>query len=118
MGTEVWLDPTGEESRLSNGTLVLSCMPALTTVTSVRQTGRIAPSQLLSVRIISLSMSQWTHQFCSVWKLARVDVMIFIRLLLKHYLIALRVLSRSFVSLRRIASNLCCLLSPCKHNNP
>ncbi|KDR81639.1 hypothetical protein GALMADRAFT_59008 [Galerina marginata CBS 339.88] len=48
MGSEVWLDPTDEESRSSNGTLVLSCMPALSTVTSIWQTGRMAPNEVLS----------------------------------------------------------------------
>ncbi|KAF8964713.1 mRNA transport regulator 3 [Flammula alnicola] len=48
IGTEIWLDPTEEESRISNGTLVLSCMPALTSVTSVWQTGRMEPSRILA----------------------------------------------------------------------
>ncbi|KAF9564624.1 ribosomal protein S5 domain 2-like protein [Agrocybe pediades] len=47
MGKEIWLDPTDEESRLSNGTLVLSYMPALETATSVWQTGRMNVNQVL-----------------------------------------------------------------------
>jgi len=47
MGDEVWLDPTDEESRSSNGTLVLSCMPALTSVTSVWQIGRMSVDRVL-----------------------------------------------------------------------
>lgn len=50
MGNQVWLDPTHEESRLSNGSLVIACMPALTSVTSVWQTGGMTPRQVLSVR--------------------------------------------------------------------
>ncbi|KJA27183.1 hypothetical protein HYPSUDRAFT_131586 [Hypholoma sublateritium FD-334 SS-4] len=41
INSEVWLDPTDEESSSSNGTLVLSCMPALQKVTSVWQKGRM-----------------------------------------------------------------------------
>jgi len=48
MGAEIWLDPNHDESRLSDGTLVLSCMPALARVTSVWQRGRMTPSQVLS----------------------------------------------------------------------
>ncbi|KAF8201807.1 ribosomal protein S5 domain 2-type protein [Pholiota molesta] len=48
MGSEIWLDPTDEESCSSNGTLVLSCMPALTSVTSIWQKGRMEPSQVLA----------------------------------------------------------------------
>ncbi|KAF9482786.1 ribosomal protein S5 domain 2-like protein [Pholiota conissans] len=48
MGSEIWLDPTDEESCLSDGSLVLSCMPALSSVTSVWQKGRMGPSQALA----------------------------------------------------------------------
>ncbi|RDB21073.1 Exosome complex component MTR3 [Hypsizygus marmoreus] len=47
VGTEIWLDPTEEESRSSQGTLVLSCMPALETVTSVWQSGQIKIEKVL-----------------------------------------------------------------------
>ncbi|KAJ3516622.1 hypothetical protein NLJ89_g1009 [Agrocybe chaxingu] len=45
---EVWLDPTEEEARSSNGTLVLACMPALTSVTSVWQSGKMTPEQVFA----------------------------------------------------------------------
>ena len=49
MGTEVWLDPTEAETLLSTGTLVLACMPALETVSSIWQTGSMTPNDVLAV---------------------------------------------------------------------
>lgn len=49
IGSEIWLDPTNEESLQASGTLVLSCMPALKTVTNVWQNGRMEPEHVLSV---------------------------------------------------------------------
>ncbi|KIK59880.1 hypothetical protein GYMLUDRAFT_44356 [Collybiopsis luxurians FD-317 M1] len=48
VGSEIWIDPTQEESDAANGSLVLACMPALGSVTSLWQSGRITPSQVLS----------------------------------------------------------------------
>lgn len=48
IGKEIWLDPSLEEACSASGTLVLSCMPALTSMTSVWQTGRIAPKEVLA----------------------------------------------------------------------
>ena len=48
-GTEIWLDPTEKEMQLSNGCLVLSCMPALGTVTSLWQSGQMKPNEVLEV---------------------------------------------------------------------
>ncbi|KAJ3733040.1 3' exoribonuclease family, domain 1-domain-containing protein [Lentinula guzmanii] len=48
IGTDLWIDPTQEESNSANGTLILSCMPALGIVTNVWQSGRIAPSEILA----------------------------------------------------------------------
>ncbi|KAJ3757854.1 3' exoribonuclease family, domain 1-domain-containing protein [Lentinula raphanica] len=45
---DIWVDPTQEESNTANGTLVLSCMPALGIVTNSWQTGRMTPSELLA----------------------------------------------------------------------
>lgn len=53
INTEVWLDPTDEEAHASNGTLVLACLPALTTVSSVWQTGSMTPSEVLAVSLAS-----------------------------------------------------------------
>ncbi|KAJ6596926.1 hypothetical protein DFH09DRAFT_1133115 [Mycena vulgaris] len=47
VGKEIWLDPTEEEARLSNGTLVLACMPALKKITSVWQTGEMKVAEAL-----------------------------------------------------------------------
>jgi len=49
VGKEVWLDPTQKEMQVSKGCLVLSCMPALGTVTSVWQSGQMKPQELLQV---------------------------------------------------------------------
>ena len=51
VGKEIWVDPTDEEARVSNGTLVLACMPALETVTSVWQSGQMKVDEMLRVRI-------------------------------------------------------------------
>lgn len=40
----IWLDPTAEESRDAEGSLVMACMPALGTLTNVRQTGSMTTS--------------------------------------------------------------------------
>lgn len=47
VGKEVWLDPTEEEARASNGSLVLACMPALGTITSVWQSGQMKAQEVL-----------------------------------------------------------------------
>jgi exosome complex component MTR3 len=49
VGTETWLDPTAEEARLSQGTLVLSCMPALGSVTSLWESGQMKTEEVLAV---------------------------------------------------------------------
>ncbi|VDB82986.1 unnamed protein product [Peniophora sp. CBMAI 1063] len=41
---EIWLDPVEEEAKQATGVVVLACMPALTTVTSVRQVGSMLPN--------------------------------------------------------------------------
>ncbi|KAH6918537.1 mRNA transport regulator 3 [Coprinopsis sp. MPI-PUGE-AT-0042] len=48
IGNEIWLDPTEEESSQSTGSLVLSTMPALNTITSIWQNGTMMPDQVLS----------------------------------------------------------------------
>ncbi|KAF8625826.1 hypothetical protein AX15_005206 [Amanita polypyramis BW_CC] len=45
VGEKVWLDLTEVEARLSMGCLVLSCLPALGTVTSVWQTGSMTVNE-------------------------------------------------------------------------
>jgi exosome complex component MTR3 len=51
MGSEIWLDPTLAEAQASDGTLILSCMPALGTVTSVWQSGKMPPQTAIDVRL-------------------------------------------------------------------
>jgi exosome complex component MTR3 len=58
VGTEVWLDPTQKEMQLSKGCLILSCMPALGTVTSIWQSGQMKPQELLKVTYTSPFLSK------------------------------------------------------------
>jgi exosome complex component MTR3 len=51
MDNEIWLDPTLAEAQASDGTLILSCMPALGTVTSVWQSGKMQPQAAIHVRL-------------------------------------------------------------------
>jgi exosome complex component MTR3 len=57
VGKEVWLDPTQKEMQVSKGCLVLSCMPALGTVTSIWQSGQMKPQELLKVIKCLISFS-------------------------------------------------------------
>ncbi|TBU50870.1 mRNA transport regulator 3 [Dichomitus squalens] len=47
VGEEIWLDPTEEEEKVSSGTLILSGMPALGTITNVWQSGSMAPEDAM-----------------------------------------------------------------------
>jgi hypothetical protein len=49
VGNEVWLDPSEEEAAYSKGTIIISCMPALGTVTSIWQGGQISPPSAIDV---------------------------------------------------------------------
>lgn len=49
MGDEIWLDPTLEEARSAQGSLVLATMPALETVTSIWQTGQMKTADAIKV---------------------------------------------------------------------
>nr|GAT58662.1 predicted protein [Mycena chlorophos] len=44
---QVWLDPTEDEERVSAGTIVLSCLPALNKITNVWQTGQMPALDVL-----------------------------------------------------------------------
>ena len=58
VGKEIWVDPTDEEAHASNGTLVLACMPALETVTSVWQSGHMKVDEMLRVRVFLTLLSE------------------------------------------------------------
>jgi exosome complex component MTR3 len=62
IGGEIWIDPTEEESRGSNGTLVLACMPALKVVTSVWQSGQMTAQQAVEVIRAVFCVSAIIHQ--------------------------------------------------------
>lgn len=49
MGKEIWLDPTEEEVKQSDGSMVYAGMPALGTITSVWQTGKMSVQQAFEV---------------------------------------------------------------------
>ncbi|KAH9484252.1 Exosome complex component mtr3 [Psilocybe cubensis] len=88
IGSEIWLDPTAEESKLSTGALVLSCMPALTNITSVWQTGGMTPSQVLSVRkrqSLEAHPEESTDDLSSALKRVKHDVMIYMLSWRRHF---------------------------------
>ena len=58
VGDEIWLDPTEEEGKISSGTLILSGMPALGTITSVWQSGKMTSVEAMKV--------QWIHSVTEV----------------------------------------------------
>lgn len=66
VGSDVWLDPTEEEARAAQGTVVVSCMPALGTVTSVRLSGQMKVEEVLTVSqlFIILTFSQTPFHQC------------------------------------------------------
>ncbi|OSX65240.1 hypothetical protein POSPLADRAFT_1135955 [Postia placenta MAD-698-R-SB12] len=47
LGKEIWLDPTEKEAQAASGSLILAGMPALDTITSVWQSGRMTPAQAI-----------------------------------------------------------------------
>lgn len=49
MGKEIWLDPTEEEVKQSSGSMVYAGMPALGTMTSVWQTGKMSTQEAFDV---------------------------------------------------------------------
>ena len=53
---EIWLDPVEEEAQQAAGVVVLACMPALATVTSVRQVGSMLPNVAFEVWRIALPL--------------------------------------------------------------
>ena len=54
VGQEIWLDPTEVESKIASGSTIIACMPALGTITSVWQSGRLPPEQVIKVDTHSL----------------------------------------------------------------
>ncbi|TFK76408.1 ribosomal protein S5 domain 2-like protein [Pluteus cervinus] len=44
---EIWLDPTEEDAKAADGTVVLSCIPALGTVTNIWQSGKMSIEELV-----------------------------------------------------------------------
>ena len=53
MPKEIWLDPTAEEARHSEGCLVIASVPALGIVTNIWQTGQIDIDQVEQVSLIT-----------------------------------------------------------------
>ncbi|KDQ60786.1 hypothetical protein JAAARDRAFT_31760 [Jaapia argillacea MUCL 33604] len=47
VGQDIWLDPTEEEAKIAEGTLVLVCMPALGTITNIWQAGQLDPQKTI-----------------------------------------------------------------------
>lgn len=63
MGTETWLDPTAQEARLSQGTLALSCMPALGIVTSLWESGQMRTEEVLAVWFFTSKKCKYADLF-------------------------------------------------------
>ena len=59
VGTETWLDPTAGEAQVSQGTFVLSCMPALGIVTSLWESGQMRTDEVVTVGFFILN--KWKH---------------------------------------------------------
>ncbi|KNZ71781.1 Exosome complex component mtr3 [Termitomyces sp. J132] len=78
VGREIWLDPTEGEAQLAKGTLVLSCMPAVNTVTSVWQSGQMSLGEVSEVCCLDQSHPVvFANPIQSVWMLAMNGVQIF-----------------------------------------
>jgi exosome complex component MTR3 len=54
VGNEIWLDPVAAESQAASATIILACMPALATVTSIWQSGSMKPQDAIAVRYPTL----------------------------------------------------------------
>ncbi|KAG5638365.1 hypothetical protein H0H81_000376 [Sphagnurus paluster] len=52
VGSETWLDPTEAETQSSEGTVILSCIPALGTITSLWQSGQMRQHDVLRVSLL------------------------------------------------------------------
>lgn len=86
VGTETWLDPTTQEVQLSQGTLVLSCMPALGIITSLWESGQMKTEKALTVGSFPFQgPSNILTYSLSVLLCVKSDVLIFILLWLKLY---------------------------------
>lgn len=86
MGEEIWVDPTEEESKGSSGTVVLSGMPALGTITNVWQSGSMAPADAIRVSHPPCISASRTHNLNSVWRRAKSDTQKSTPSLHKHFL--------------------------------
>lgn len=75
LGNEIRLDPTEEETNTSDGVVVVACMPALSSITNVWQSGRITAEVTLRASPVPLSCISTPHlPSTSVWKCAKIDV--------------------------------------------
>lgn len=74
VGEETFLDPTDRESRASTGSVVLACMPALGTVTSLWQSGRMKPVDVIEVSCASLSLHLTGYMLTFVLGAVRKDL--------------------------------------------
>lgn len=49
VGDDTYLDPSETEARASSGTVILACMPALDSITSIWQSGHMTADMALKV---------------------------------------------------------------------
>ncbi|KIJ69361.1 hypothetical protein HYDPIDRAFT_80696 [Hydnomerulius pinastri MD-312] len=52
LGDEIRLDPTEEEARASDGMVVVACMPALSSITTIWQSGRMSAEDALKCMVM------------------------------------------------------------------
>lgn len=74
LGDEIRLDPTEEESNASDGVVVVACMPALSSITNIWQSGRATTEASLRVSLVLPCISASHLSFTSVWKCAKIGV--------------------------------------------
>lgn len=75
LGDEIRLDPTEEETNTSDGVVVVACMPALSSITNVWQSGRITSEVTLRASLVPLPCISAPHlPSISVWKCAKIGV--------------------------------------------
>lgn len=73
LGNEIRLDPNEEETNTSDGVVVVACMPALSSITNVWQSGRTTTEVTLRASLLPLSWISASHlSSTSVWKCAKI----------------------------------------------
>ena len=78
VGDDIYLDPSEAEAQASSGAVILACMPALDSVTSIWQSGYMTADTALKVTSLRLVTQKLTG-FTSVWNSVTSGVLTFTR---------------------------------------